>query len=279
MEFLTKATLLLFMSVFIAAGSAYGQEDIDNKIKKLQELEARVDAKLQKLEKLEARLEARLNEDQPQVVRATATSGSAGYVNGSATAAVGMAGAAAMSAAQPKSDELWGGQVSFRGGYTHLDSPARSAVFTGSGSGDDGYMVGAALDIPLLKDPWFGNRLLGQISMDYSGITGRTTFAVTGERGKQSLFKIAISPKYRIDTLGDWHPWIIPIGLSILLNSPPSDSVAYATVGGTTGAGIEYTLLRRFALGLAFSYNFYSEDRNRVNTNHLSVGPYVGINF
>jgi hypothetical protein len=140
-------------------------------------------------------------------------------------------------------------------------------------------MVGAALDIPLLKEPWFNNTLLGQISMDFSGINGRTTFSITGERGKQSLYKIAVSPKYRIDTLGDFHPWIIPIGLSFLVSSPPSNSVSYLTVGGTTGAGIEYVLLKRIALGLALSYNFYSEDRNRIDTDHLSVGPYLGINF
>jgi len=98
--------------------------------------------------------------------------------------------------------------------------------------------------------------------MDFSGINGRTTFAITGEGGKQSLYKIAVSPKYRFDNLGNFRPWILPIGLSFLVSSPPSNSVSYLTVGGTTGAGLEYVLLNRIALGMAASYNFYSEDRN-----------------
>lgn len=250
------------------------QSDVDARIKTLQELEARLDAKLKRLDALEARLEARLD-GPPQVVRAATTAPA--YVNGAAPLAA--AGAATATASGPAKADLWGGQVAFRGGYTHLDSPARSAVFTGNGTGQGGYMVGAALDIPLMKESWFGNTLLGQISMDFSGINGRTQFAISGERGKQSLYKIAVSPKYRFDTLGDFRPWIIPIGLSFLVSSPPSNSVSYLTVGGTTGAGLEYVLLNRIALGLAASYNFYSEDRNRISTDHFSVGPYLGINF
>jgi hypothetical protein len=202
------------------------------------------------------------------------------FATSSAGSALALGGAAATTAATPKTgDGLWGGQVSFRGGYTRLSSTADSAVFTGDGTGRDGYMVGAALDIPLMRDPWFNNTLLGQISMDFSGINGRTRFAVSGERGKQALYKIAVSPKYRFENFGNFRPWILPIGLSFLVNSPPSDSVAYLTVGGTTGAGLEYVMLNRLAVGLAASYNFYSEDRNRVNTDHFSIGPYLGINF
>ncbi len=145
-------------------------------------------------------------------------------------------------------------------------------------------MAGGALDVPLMKDPWMKNTLLGQISVDFSGMDGRTSFAL-GNRGKQSMLKIAISPKYRIDTLGqispslrNIRPYIIPIGIAFLLNTPPSNAATYATIGGTTGVGIEY-VWKRFSLGLAFSYNFFSEDRITVKTNHLSVGPYLGINY
>lgn len=264
------ASMLIF---FVGSGYVGAQSDVDAKLKALQELEARIDAKLKRLDNLESRLEARL-EGSPQLIAAT---NPPTYVNGSSMASVTMGGAVA--AAPRPSDQLWGGQVSFRGGYTHLSSPARSAVFTGNGTGENGYMVGAALDVPIMKEPWFNNTLLGQISMDFSGISGRTTFAITGEGGKQSLYKIAVSPKYRFDNLGDFRPWIIPIGLSFLVSSPPSNSVSYLTVGGTTGAGLEYVLLNRIALGLAASYNFYSEDRNRISTDHFSVGPYLGINF
>lgn len=180
-------------------------------------------------------------------------------------------------ASSPKTS-LLGGQVAFRGGYTYLTGSQHSKVFTGSGPGRNGWMVGAALDVPLMKDPFFDNSLLGEISMDYNGIEGDTKFSL-GTEGSQSLFKIAVSPKYRIDTLGPVRPWIIPLGLSFLVNSPPSESATYLTFGGTTGLGVEYVLAERIALGLAFSYNFYSKAQNNANSNHLSVGPYLGINY
>jgi len=254
-------------------------DDIDAKIKRLEELEARVDAKLKRLENLEARLEARLETGvQPIAARSESVVGPS--ENGMRGMRGGVVSASASGgAAAGREKELLGGQVSFRGGYTHLDS-RNSELFTGHRTGEDGWMAGGALDVYLMREPFFNNSLLGQISMDFSGINGRTnrTLGGTGE-GRQSLYKIAISPKYRIDTLGNLRPWIIPIGLTFLVNSPPSESVAYLTVGGTTGAGVEYVIANRFSLGLALSYNFYSESQNRINTNHFSVGPYIGINY
>ena len=294
-NFLIGFFLLAFSSILPHGAIAQVKDqDIDAKLKKLEELEGRVDAKLKRLEGIEARLEARLElEVQPVVARVQDSLASSGNgheiasagVTSAATAAVASTSVAGSVPGQDK--DQWGGQVSFRGGVTLLDSRARSGVFTGGGTNKGGYMAGGALDVPLMRDPWMGNPLLGQISVDFTGVDGKTTFAITGERGKQSLLKIAISPKYRIDNLGEFspllqniRPWIIPIGMAFLLSSPPSDSVAYATIGGTVGAGIEYLLWRkRFSLGLALSYNFFSEDRNRIKTDHLSVGPYVGINF
>src|SRR5919106_610711 len=294
-NFLIGFFLLAFSSILPHGAIAQVKDqDIDAKLKKLEELEGRVDAKLKRLEGIEARLEARLElEVQPVVARVQDPLASSGNGHGIASAGVTSAATAAVASASaagsvPGQDkDQWGGQVSFRGGFTLLDSPARSGVFTGGGTNKGGYMAGGALDVPLMRDPWMDNPLLGQISVDFTGVDGKTTFAITGERGKQSLLKIAISPKYRIDNLGEFspllqniRPWIIPIGMAFLLSSPPSDSVAYATIGGTVGAGIEYLLWQRwFSLGLALSYNFFSEDRNRIKTDHLSVGPYVGINF
>ena len=279
MRFIGSVAAGLFLLAVSSVGALAQSkdQDLDAKIKKLEEIEARVDAKLKKLENLEARLESRLEAGvQPVAVRSQVPAGSNG--GGSSAAAIAMASAAAAGGAAPGSG-LLGGQVSFRGGYTHLSSSENSAVFSGTGTGQDGWMVGGALDVPLMKEPFFNNTLLGQISMDFSGINGRTASPLPLNRGRQSIYKIAVSTKYRIDTLGNLRPWILPIGLSFLVNSPPSNSAAYLTVGGTTGAGIEYVLLDRFALGLAMSYNFYSKSLNQANSNHFSIGPYLGINF
>jgi hypothetical protein len=275
--FLTGFSLLGFLAWMPYEVAA---QEIDAKIKKLEEIEARIDAKIKKLEEMEARVEMRLQ----QVSAPTAVPVAGGVIakgdNGARGLPLGMPSASIAGAVAASGNGLLGGQVSFRGGYTHLDKAEQAPLFSGSGTGQDGWMVGGALDVPLMKEPFFNNTLLGQISMDFSGINGRTTRLLgAGDAGRQSLYKIAVSPKYRIDTLGDIRPWIIPIGLSFLVNSPPSESTAYLTVGGTTGVGIEYVLAKRFSLGVAFSYNFYASSLNRANTNHLSVGPYVGINF
>lgn len=277
-SFLTGLFLLAFLGLLPQGAMA---QETDGKIKRLEALEARIDAKLKRLEDLEARLEARLEVGlQPVAARSPGVATASG--DGMRGMPLGMPSASVAGVVPPRDGSLWGGQVSFRGGYTRLDRNARSTTFTAGKTEKGGFLAGGALDIPLMKDPWLGNRLLGQISVDFSGIDGETTFSVTGARGRQSLLKIAISPKYRIDTLGNIRPWIIPIGIAFLLSTPPSESVTYATVGGTVGAGVEYVLPvmeERFSLGLQFSYNFFDKGRVNINTNHFSVGPYVGINF
>ncbi|MFQ5682248.1 MAG: hypothetical protein ACE5HC_03150 [Candidatus Binatia bacterium] len=282
-NFLQSFLLLAFLSL-LPQGAMAQVQDAGTKIKRLEALEARVDAKLKKLEKLEARIEARLAA-RPQLVstgRGTIVASTRDGHNGMPLAVP----SALVSASIPGRDKkLWGGQVSFRSGYTHLDGPAKSAFNTNGGK--DGWMVGAALDIPLLKDPWFNNTLVGQISMDFSGMRNKTSGILgLSSNGSQNLYKIAVSPKYRFDNLGEVAPWLrnvrpylIPVGLAFQVNSPPSNGVTYLTVGGTSGAGVEYVLARQFSLGVAFSFNYFNKDRNQINVNNLQVGPYVGINF
>jgi hypothetical protein len=274
--------------LFLLAASSMGAlaqstgQDLDAKIKKLEEIEARVDAKLKKLENLEARLESRLEAGvQPVAAHSQAPAASG---NGSGAAAIGMASAAG-GAPSGHSEQDSIHQVIFRGGYTRLDSPAQSAIFTGPKNDRSGWHAGAVIGVKLMRDPFWNNMIMGEVSLDYSRISGSTQF-VLGEKGHQSLFRVSVTPKYRFENLGELspalarlRPWITPIGLSFLVNSPPSDSAAYLTVGGTTGAGIEYLLHDRLSVGLGLTYNFYDRGSNNIPTNHFTIGPYVGVNF
>jgi hypothetical protein len=286
---------LFLLAIATGWTNAAVAQDIDAKIKKLEEIEARVDAKLKKLESLEARLESRLEAGvQPAALR----SGDPAYSNGngSGAAAIGMASASAAGGAAAAGrdgletrvkhlEEESIHQVMFRGGFTRLDSPATSAVFTGPKNDRNGWNVGAVVGVKLMRDPFWNNMLMGEVSLDFSRISGTTKFAL-GEKGHQSLFRVSVTPKYRFENLGELspslarlRPWITPIGLSFLVNSPPSQSAAYLTVGGTTGAGIEYLLHDRISLGLGMTYNFYSKESNNISTNHFTIGPYAGVNF
>lgn len=163
-NFLIGFFLLAFSTILPHGVMAQAADrDIDAKIKRLEQLEAKVDVKLKKLESLEARLEARLEpEVQPVVARVQDPLASSGNGHGIVSAGVTSAATAAVASASavgsvPGQDkDQWGGQVSFRGGFTLLDSPARSRVFTGGGTNKGGYMAGGALDVPLMRDPWDG---------------------------------------------------------------------------------------------------------------------------
>ncbi len=272
------AVLLL---IFLAMSGPALAQDIDAKIKRLEELEARIDAKIRKLEEMEAKLDVRLQPaaaPAPGVQRAIADGTDRMPAAGSAL----VAGAVAGHAGNEKESIH---QVIFRGGFTHLNRPAESSGgalggFTGPKNDTDGWNVGAVIGVKLLRDPFFDNPIMGEVSLDFSRISGKTT-PLSGllRSGNQSLFRVSVTPKYRLENFGRIQPWITPIGLSFLVNSPPSDSAAYLTVGGTTGAGIEYLLHRNLSVGLGVNYNFYDKTSNRINTNHLSVTPYVGVNF
>jgi len=287
MRFMGSVAAGLFLLAVSSAGSMAQSkdQDLDAKIKKLEEIESRVDAKLKKLEYLEARLESRL-EAGVQPVSAHAQMPAHSNGNGASAAGIAMAsaaGAGGMPAGHPEHESIH--QVIFRGGYTRLDSAAQSSIFTGPKNDRNGWNVGAVVGVKLMRDPFWNNMLMGEVSLDYSRISGTTKF-VLGDKGHQSLFRVSVTPKYRFENLGELspalarlRPWITPIGLSFLVNSPPSQSAAYLTVGGTTGAGIEYLLHERLSVGLGVTYNFYSRESNNIPTNHLTIGPYVGVNF
>lgn len=299
--------LLAFLNVFPREILAQDKDqDVDAKLKRLEELEARVDAKLKRLETLETRLEARLETGvQPIAARSGSESVAGSSVNGAqgvhatAIAASAAAGASTRPAAGSdlearvnRLEEESIHQVIFRGGFMNLNRAAKSSGgilggFTGPKNDTKGWTVGSVIGVKLMRDPFFDNPLFGEVSLDYSRIQGKTVpLSGLQKNGNQSFFRVSVAPKYTIANLGDFspalrniHPWITPIGLSFLVNSPPSDSAAYLTVGGTTGAGLEYLLYRKLSLGLGVNYNFYDRSSNRLPSNHLSVTPYVGVNF
>ena len=193
--------------------------------------------------------------------------------------------------------EGMGGQVFYRFGQAKLTDNRGGEVFTDtlglSGSNDDdtGLVIGAGLDIPLVKNLGPAT-LLGEILVEYARFSRKTVLqassVITSSHAGQptnvtevtvSGLQVVVAPKLRFDAMGGkLRPWIIPAGLAFLVNSPPSDDTTYLDFGYHIGAGVEYKLLEQISLGADVRHTFAQEESN-TNTGYTSYSVYLGINF
>jgi len=193
--------------------------------------------------------------------------------------------------------EGMGGQVFYRFGQATLTDNRSGEVFTdtlglaGNNDDDAGMLIGAGLDIPLVKNLGPAT-LLGEILVEYARFSEKevlqTTSVITSSHAGQptnvkevtvSALQVVIAPKLRFDTMGGKvRPWIIPAGLAFLVNSPPSDDTNYLDFGYHIGAGVEYMLLDQLSLGADVRHTFGQEESN-TNTSYTSYSIYLGINF
>ena len=188
------------------------------------------------------------------------------------------------------SEEEPRGSVFFRGAWTLLSGDRGSEVFTdtlGAGNENDddtGWAVAAGLDLNLGHKFLWGD-LLGQIFVEFSEfsnkrvvqLTSAALGAPTTSRVSVTQLTIVIAPKvaWEFDRI---RPWIIPVGMAFILNSPPSDDTTYADVGLHFGGGVEYMVFAPLSLGVDVRYTLGFEQAD-TETDYLSVGGYLGVNF
>lgn len=186
-----------------------------------------------------------------------------------------------------------GGQVFYHYGQASLDQGRDGQVFTdtvgntGRNDGKNGWNIGAGLDLPLLKAMGPGD-VMGEIMVDYAhhskkAVVQATSALLGSPQVKEvnvSSLNVLIAPKYRLAGYldGKLVPWIIPVGLSFLVNSPPSDNTTYLDVGYHVAAGVEYKFIDALSAGLAYRKTFASRD-NDVDSSYSTLDLYVGVNF
>ena len=198
-----------------------------------------------------------------------------------------------------------GGQVFYRFGSASLRDDRGGEAFTdtlglgGKNNGKGSYAIGAGLDIPLAS--LFGNTLLGEVMVEYAKFSDKEVLQMpsvvvndvlncgneeltdgtcpSGSTSKVvvSSLAVVIAPKYRFE-VGNFRPWIIPIGLAFLVNSPPSNDATYLDFGPHFGAGVEYRLIDLLSVGIDYRLNLGS-GQSRTKTDYSTFGGYVGINF
>ncbi len=197
-----------------------------------------------------------------------------------------------------------GNMVSFRGGYAGATSDRGGEVFTdvfgfnGRNKGNNGYYVGAALDLVLSKNVWgmmSGTWVLGEIGVEFKRFKSKkvaqavptTCGLASGQTACQNnlrtkvqitMLTVDISPKIKFMEGSDFRPWIIPIGLDFHVISPPSNDSTYLDVGVQFGVGADYRVWKAFHVGVDGRFHLATNQTDTTN-NFWTVGPYVGIAF
>jgi hypothetical protein len=125
---------------------------------------------------------------------------------------------------------------------------------------------------------------VGEIDLQFNRISSQTVLggvsAATGPAAKTqlTLVTIDVAPKIKFMEDSKFRPWIIPVGLDIMVISPPSNQTQYLDVGVQFGVGVEYEVWKAFNLGLDGHYHLMANMTN-TNNSYGQVGLYVGISF
>jgi len=215
----------------------------------------------------------------------------------------------------------------FRGGFAYQTHPRQNEAFVsnagvqgaliGAGLGDPyyetnggkGWYIGAGFDHVLTNDLWGltdAVSLDGEVMFEYKnfGLTnstavnlitlgsgvdlGKPTAIAQSVKAQVTQITIGASPKIKFNGLGDFRPWIIPVGLSINVISPPSSGGTYITPGLLLGVGGEYRIWESLWAGVDFRYNFTGGDINytsnkgllkSTSADGLTAGGYIGFGF
>ncbi len=189
--------------------------------------------------------------------------------------------------------------VFFRGGYARNDYNRKGDILTdtagaaGQSNGDqNGWYVGAGFDFSLSDDLFGlhdGTEILAEIMFDYKefdnaalGAAALPTVAGLPNTANQvtvGQFTLSASPKIKFLKGSDFRPWIIPVGLSLHVISPPSDGVTVLDPGIQFAAGADYRVWNDIYVGADIRYQLTFGDLDGVNTEGFTTGGYVGIGF
>lgn len=131
-----------------------------------------------------------------------------------------------------------------------------------------------------------GNALTNTSNVAIAGIAGglglpTTTNAVGSARNVTiSQFSLSASPKIKFMKGSAFRPWILPIGFSMDVISPPSESITVLQPGMVFGAGADYNLWKNIYVGVDARYHHaLGHGVDRVNVNGFTAGGYLGLGF
>jgi len=203
-----------------------------------------------------------------------------------------------------------GNMVFFRAGFASNSSDRYGDILTdtigGAGvvtqaNGDkDGAYFGAGFDFSLNDDLFGfhdGTEVLAEIMFEYkeyqkanlavaalptvanTTVTGTLTAGANGVTVSQ--FTLSAAPKVKFLKGSKFRPWIIPMGFSMHVISPPSDGVTVLKPSMMFAFGADYNLWKSVYVGADFRYHVSvgENDLDGVDTDGLTTGVSLGIGF
>jgi len=186
-------------------------------------------------------------------------------------------------------------QVFFRGAYSALTTNRGGEIFTdtlatgNANSSRGGWSMAAGLDLSMMEmEDMGGARVMGEIFAEFSQFSDQNVVnaaqALLGTTVVRQVnvtsLNVTIAPKVRFDDLGSGRirPFVVPVGLAFLVNSPPSNTTSYLDLGMQFGAGVDGLVVDRISVGADLRYN-HSFTQSQTNNSYWSTGVYAGINF
>ena len=195
----------------------------------------------------------------------------------------------------------------FRGGYTMNDQSmaattnsatlADGTVATlGSKGGSNGWNFGAGVDFNLHDDLFGlmkGAEVLGELDLNYVDLGTFTAGAVSGvanaahvplsnsQQASQSMLRISTSPKIKFMKGSKIRPWVIPVGFTFNIISPPSqaNTITELKPGMNFGTGVDYNIWKSLYIGADVRYFMATTSLNGTNVNGLTAGGQLGFGF
>jgi hypothetical protein len=204
----------------------------------------------------------------------------------------------------PGAQQETGNMVFFRGGWAGLVNDRGNEIFTdventfGTGSSNDknnGYYVGAGLDLVLSRDVWgmmSGVWALGEIGVEFKRWNSErvaqavpsTAGVALGAQGVQkrkvqlTMLTVSVAPKIMFMEGSRIRPWIIPAGLDFHVISPPSNDSTVLDIGVQWAVGVQYRVWKAIHLGIDGRFHLATGQTDTTN-NFGTAGAYVGLAF
>ena len=183
----------------------------------------------------------------------------------------------------------------FRGGYSSNDQSMAATTNTtdseindgATTGGHGGWNFGAGMDMSM-SDDMFGmvskTELLGELDLNYVDLgtfQANALGATDSDTATQSMLRISASPKIKFMKGSKFRPWVIPVGFTFNIISPPSqaNTITELKPGMNFGTGMDYNIWKSLYVGADVRYYLATSSLDGTNVNGLTAGGQLGFGF